>query len=327
MLSLATPWWLLALPLPWLAWLLFRNKYKATGSRPALRHPQTELLAQLSQEQSQSSSMPLLWLLGCSLLLLALARPQWFDNNEHQGRNFLLAIDVSGSMRAQDFQIDNQPVSRLDMVKRIIDQFLSQRSGDRVGLLVFGNDVFTLVPMTTDLNLVRYHLQKYIANGMAGEKTALGEAIAMGVKRLQQQKAESRILILLTDGTNSAGQIHPLNALEIAKTNNVRIYPVGIGSNNKVMFPRGPVEGNELTELPLDETLLQQLAEASGGFYQHAEISTDLGKIISAIEAQETIAINDTQAHAADWYAIPLALGLILLLIAQWRGPREVLPC
>ena len=323
MLSLAAAWWLLLLPLPWLLWRSTCKQQPRYGVNVAILHPQTELLLQLSS--SKQRSLPWLWLIGSALLLLALARPQWWEKEQHEGRNFLLALDTSSSMRAQDFAENGQSVSRMEMVKRVVDNFISQRHGDHLGLLVFGDDAFTLAPLTSDIDLIRHHL-KQVKDGMAGQKTALGQAIALGVQRLRDEDERSRILILLTDGSNTAGQIHPLQALAMAKDNKVRIYTIGIGSNAQVIFPRGPVQKAQLATVPMDETLLQRLAQQSGGRYYRAAAPTELDQIIADIEQLETIPITDEQVRPYEWYSVPLLFGLICLTLAGWRKQREVLP-
>ncbi len=326
MLTLAAPWWLAALPvLLGATWLRKRRQPPPRASATALLHPQTALLMQLSQQVAKPP-LPWWWLAGCALLLFALARPQWSGDPQHQGRNFLLAVDVSSSMKAQDFEEQGRLISRLEMVKRVVDSFVRQRQGDRIGLLIFADDAFTLAPLTTDQALLRHHLNT-LNNGMAGQRTALGNAIALGVKRLQSQDERSRSLILLTDGSNTAGNIHPLNALQLAQHNGVRIYSVGIGSDNQVMFPRGPAQSPDFAHVPMDEALLQRLATDSGGQYYRASAPGDLERIIDDIETLETIPLERQLTRPQEWYHLPLGLGLALLLFQRWRARREVLPC
>ena len=325
MLTLAAPWWLAALPLlAGAAWLTRTRPTTAPGAT-ALLHPQTALLMQLSRQMAKPSP-PWWWLAGCALLLIALARPQWTSDAPHQGRNFLLAVDVSSSMKAQDFEEQGQLISRLEMVKRVVDGFIRQRQGDRIGLLVFADDAFTLAPMTTDQALLRHHLNT-LNNGMAGQRTALGNALALGVKRLQSQDERSRSLILLTDGSNTAGNIHPLNALQLAQQYGVRIYSVGIGSNQPVMFPRGPAQSPDFKQVPMDEALLKRLASESGGQYYRAAAAGDLTRIVADIETLETIPLERQLSQPREWYRLPLSIGLGLLLLHLWRTQREVLPC
>ena len=229
--------WLLALPLPFLVWRWLQRR--APRKQAALFHPHAQLLAQLAAElPTRARRWPWLWLAGCMLLILALARPQWvtLHPDDYPGRDLMFAIDVSGSMRAEDFVVADHRVNRLDMVKAVVDRLLAHRPGDRAGLIVFGDDAFTLSPVTHDLVLVRSLLHD-IKNGIAGEKTALGDAVALAVKRLRDRPPQSRILFLFTDGANTAGQFSPADALALAKQYKVRIYTVGIGRTGKVAYP------------------------------------------------------------------------------------------
>lgn len=322
MLSLASPFWLLALPLPWLIWWLSQQQKNPSIQTTALYHPQAALLASLSQQRRRH--LPWFWLIGCTFLLLTLSRPQWLGNNEHQGLNFMLAIDISSSMKAQDFFVNGRAVNRLDTVKHVINQFIEQRQGDRIGLIVFADDAFTLAPLSNDLQLIK-RLVNDIDQGMAGQRTAMGQAIALGVKRLEKLDSQSRNLILLTDGSNTAGEIHPLNALEIAKLHQVKIYSIGVGNSGKVLFQRGPVEDPDFIEVPLDEAVLKQLSNESGGHYYHAGDTNTLAQIMADIEQLETIPVTQQQSPPQEWYPLPLLIGLLLLAVAQWRSTREVM--
>lgn len=327
MFEFASLAWLLALPLPLLLWRWWQRR--PPRRQTALFHPHAELLAQLAAElPTRARRWPWLWLAGCMLLILALARPQWITlhPDDYPGRDLMFAIDVSGSMRAEDFAIANRPASRLDLVKITVDKLLAQRKGDRAGLIIFGDDAYTLTPVTHDLALVRTILHD-IRNGIAGEKTALGDAVALAVKRLRDRPPQSRVLFLFTDGTNTAGHFNPADALALAKQYKVRIYAVGIGRSGKVAYPGGESGETIAAELPLDETLLRQFAQESGGRYYRVQRSEDLAPILSDIEKLETVDIHlDKIGEHADWYWLPLVLGLGLLFLAQRRGPTEVLP-
>ncbi|MEJ2565979.1 MAG: VWA domain-containing protein [Gammaproteobacteria bacterium] len=327
MFTFASLWWLLALPLPFLVWRWLRRR--APRKQPALFHPHAQLLAQLAAELPvQARRWPWLWLTGCMLLVLALARPQWVIVHpyDYPGRDLMFAIDVSGSMRAEDFVVDGHRVNRLDMVKAIVDRLLAQRPGDRAGLIVFGDDAFTLTPVTRDLALVRSMLHD-IKNGIAGERTAMGDAIALAVKRLRDRPRQARVLFLFTDGTNTAGRFSPEDALELAKQYKVRIYTVGIGQSGIVAYPGGPSGGTIASELPLDQTLLQQIATETGGRYYRVKSSDDAKAILADIKRLETVDIHlQNIGEHFDWYWLPLALGLMLLFLAQRRSAREVLP-
>ena len=310
MLSLGAPLWLLALPLPWLVWLAaLRRPSSSANHATAMLHPQAELLARLSTHRPPR--LPWLWLLACCAVIVALARPQW-QQTEQPGRNFLLTLDVSTSMAAQDFTLDQQPANRLTVLKHAVAEFLQTRRHDRIGIVIFADDAYTLAPLTTDHRLLRRFLHD-VELGMAGDKTALGEAVVLGVQRLREQDIRSRILMLFSDGAQSAGTVSPEQALAYAKHHGVRIYSIGIGSHGKVLFPRGPMETPDFKEVPLDEPLLQRLALESGGRYFRATAGNELTDIIAAIEQLETIPIEpDATTPPRELYLVPLLLALAL---------------
>ncbi|KAF0192447.1 MAG: uncharacterized protein FD165_1072 [Gammaproteobacteria bacterium] len=333
MLTFATPLWLAALPLPALIWAALRQARSSAPISPgaaALLHSQADLLARLAARQQHAvSRMPWLWLAGCMLLIGALARPQWTTPNtasDYYGRDFMLALDVSGSMRALDFSIDGQPTDRLTMVKRIVDGFLDERRGDRVGIIVFADDAYSLAPVTTDKALLKQILDE-VDNGTIGEKTALGNALALAVKRLRDRREEARVLILLTDGTNTSGEITPEAAIAMARYYHVRVYTVGIGSQERTAFPRGKMQTAEFAELPVDDALLQHIADATGGRFYAARNSADMQRILRDIDKLADVPVTDERAWLRrDIYALPLTAGLLLLLGAQWRATRQILP-
>jgi len=328
MLTFLSPLWLLALPLPYLLWHIAMRRHKLshavyarTGKiQAAVLHSQADVLAELVSEPQTKRRAPWLWLIGCMLLLTAMARPQWLDFSvpaAHRGHDIMLAIDVSGSMRALDFIVDGVPVSRLDMLKQVTKQFLEQRTNDRIGVIMFADDAMTFMPMTTDIAMVR-ELVDEIHHGIAGEKTALGNTIALATERLSNVGSISPILIMLTDGANTAGSISPESALLLAKRRGVRIYTIGIGTDNTVAFPRGPVLDPVYTELPLDEDMLRTIAIQTGGRYFHAGSTDALQQIYSDIDRLETVDIKDPHlADRQDWYWIPLLMGLALLLLNE----------
>lgn len=289
-------------------------------------HSQADLLFGLARENQGvrlKHRTPWLWLIGCMLLLTAMSRPQWLDFNvagTQQGLNIMLAVDVSGSMRALDYLVDGVPVSRLDMLKEVTKQFLDKRINDRIGLIMFADDAMTFSPMTTDIHMVR-DLVDEIRHGVAGEKTALGDTIALAVERLKNTDPgfnASPILIILTDGANTAGSVSPESALLLAKDQGVRIYTIGIGTDNTVAFPRGPVLDPVYTELPLDEELLRTVATQTGGRYYHAGNSMELQHIYTDIDQLETDEIKDPRlAKRQEWYWLPLLMGLALIFLSE----------
>lgn len=331
-ITLAHPWLLSAIPLLFLLWLSFARLLRSRAQQEtnlALLHPQTELLIELMGERSAKRTQPWLLLCGCSVLLVALAQPRWINSSElaaHQGRDMMLALDVSGSMRALDFVgSDGQAMSRLSMLKQVVAEFLAKREGDRVGIIVFGDDAYTLAPLTSDLNVLTQMLNN-IDNGIAGEKTALGSAIALGVKRLAYRPSNSRTLIVFSDGSNTTGT-EPLVALERAKQENVRIYTVAVGREGKVAFPRGTLDSPMFTEMRIDKSLLRHLAKATNGKFYHAEATTDFTQIFTEIDQRSTSSTTAPQMYQyRDLYQIPLTIGLALLLWQHWRSSRSVFP-
>ncbi len=333
MLTLAQPWWMLLLPMPFLLWILADRGWLAALRRaphraaPAIIHPQATLIAGLMQDKGRRP-VPWAWLAGCLLLILALARPQWWDF-EHpairQGHDLLLAIDISGSMRAQDFSRGGQPVSRLDLLKQHLKAFVARREHDRMGIVLFADDALTFAPMSSDRALLNTFIDD-IRAGLAGEKTALGEAIALAVERLRVMPPESRILVLMTDGANTAGDITPAAAARLAREAGIRTFIIGIGSDGKVLFPRGPVEKPEVVTLPPDEALLRRLAADTRGRFYRAASPQDMARILKDIDRLAPTLMRDpAHAYREDWYWLPLLAGVALLAWAETER-RRILP-
>ncbi len=344
MLVFAQSLWLWLLPLPllilWLGGRVFalkpklKPKLKHGASGATLLHPRARLLAALASEPRRRAGLRrLLWTTGCLLLILALARPQWLDFSTpppRPGHDIMIAIDVSGSMRALDFTAPGEAAqleqrSRLEIVKKALEDFLAQRRNDRIGVILFGDHAAVHVPPTTDLALVRQLLAD-IRPGILGERTALGDAIALAVARLAAGVPDSRILLLFSDGANTAGTTSPETALAEARRLAVRIFAVGVGTEEKVLFPRGPVMAPEVTELPPDTALLQRLAGTTGGAFYHAASSQDMTRILGDIDALVPVMLRDPRhARREDWFALPL-LGGLALLLASFFSRRVVLP-
>lgn len=332
MFQFAAPWWLIATPIPALIWYALRRgaaRAKDTTQRAALLHSQAATLALIQAQvgKVQVRSMPWLWVIGCAALFVALARPQWLLTdapNSRHGRDLMLALDVSGSMRAQDFSLDGQPADRLTLLKRVVADFIEARRGDRLGIVIFGDDAFTLAPLTTDTHLLTRMVNE-LDNGIAGEQTALGTAVALGVERLRSA-ATHKILVLFTDGSQTAGGITPQQALELARSEGVRIYTVGIGSHAQVTFPGAPNE-TYVTDMPLNETLLRTLAGETGGRYflaSRSEELADIAREIDRIETRPRLDPGDTPRR--EWFWIPLAIGLALLFGHRRRTALEIAP-
>ncbi|MBF0288928.1 MAG: VWA domain-containing protein, partial [SAR324 cluster bacterium] len=228
-----SPWFLLlflALPF-WWWWLVKRNK------NPFIHYSEVKSLASLAKLSWWSNPyiLPALRCLTLILLIFALARPQTgrsFTEVLTEGVDIVLAVDTSGSMRALDLKLNDKHVTRLEVVQHVLEQFITNRINDRVGMVVFGEEAFTQAPLTHDHDLLIGFLDQTFI-GMAGDATAIGSAIAVGTKRLKDLKAPSKILILMTDGENTAGKVMPLQAAEAAKELGIKIYTIGVGTRGK----------------------------------------------------------------------------------------------
>ena len=329
MLSFAAPLWLTLLPLPFLLWWLSHRRRRLTSQgAPAILHPGADLLGTLLR-QRRRRSIPWQWLAVCMLLCLALARPQWLDRHDpdnYVGHNIMLAIDVSASMQAIDYVDKQRPVSRMDIVKQTAGKFLEQRLGDRIGLVVFGDDAYVYAPLTHDLKLLQ-QLVKELDSGVAGQRTAIGDALALATDKLASLDRRSRIIVLLTDGSNTAGIVQPDNAIRLARQENVHIYTIGIGHDSRVPFPQGPVNEPIYSELPVDHALLQRIADETGGRYFNAANREQLMTSLDTISQEQAITFNPVvPGGSRDLFVWPLLLAVSLLLISEMDRRRLVLP-
>ena len=230
------------------------------------------------------------------LLVLAAARPQFYNVSREirsSGVDIMLCLDTSGSMRALDFKIDDEPVSRLTAVKKVVSDFIKKRKTDRIGMVVFGEEAFTQSPLTMDKGLLLGLVEK-MEIGMAGDRTAIGSAIAIGGKRLKDLKAKSRILILLTDGRNNAGDIAPDAAAEAVRALGVKIYSIGVGGKGPAPFRVKSFFGTRIVHqrVDLDETTLKKVASLGRGKYFRAADSKSLSEIYDIIDKEEKTEIK-----------------------------------
>ncbi|MDP3366914.1 MAG: VWA domain-containing protein [Pseudomonas sp.] len=324
MFEFAWLWVFLLAPLPWLLRLLLPP---ADSGDAALRVGFLDELQALSGRRAraalpswrQQAPLALLWF----LLLCAAARPQWVGEPlplPASGRDLLLAVDVSGSMDYADMQWDDEPVSRLELVKRLLGDFIEGRRGDRVGLILFGSQAYLQAPLTFDRHTVRTWLDEAMI-GIAGKNTAIGDAIGLAVKRLRQRPAQSRVLVLITDGANNGGEIDPMVAAQLAADEGVRIYAIGIGADPQ---QSGAFGSFGFSALDLDETSLRAITDVTGGEYFRARNQADLEQIELTLDRLEPVAQQPTLARPAlALYPRPLALALLgsLLLVGQVLWP------
>ena len=329
MFEFAWPWLFALLPLPWVMRLVLPA---ADSGEPALKVSFLGDLEELARRKARPTlpslrqQMPyvLLWL----LLLTAAARPQWLGEPlpiAASGRDLLVAVDVSGSMDYPDMHWHNEDITRLDSVKKLLGDFLEHREGDRVGLILFGSQAYLQAPLTFDRHTVRTWLDE-ARIGIAGKNTAIGDAIGLAVKRLRQRPAQSRVLILVTDGANNGGQIDPLTAARLAAEEGVRIYPIGVGSDPQENTAKGLFSINPGVDL--DEPAMEEIAHITGGRYFRARDGNELSAIKDTLDQLEPVAQQPTQARPAQaLYSWPLAGALLLsvLLVIRELWPNHPL--
>ncbi|MDX9740354.1 MAG: VWA domain-containing protein [Gammaproteobacteria bacterium] len=317
----AAPLWLAALPLPPLLWYL--HHIRRTARAEALIHPLAPLIAGLRPAPVRGLVTPALWVAGCLLLTIALARPQW-DDPASAARvpayDLVIAVDLSGSMRALDYSADGRPLSRLEMVKTSLARFLDRSERLRASLLVFADSAFTYMPATTD-RAAAMAMVAELDPSLAGERTALGDAIALAVHRSAAGSDLPRALILLTDGTDTAGDIRPRAAAALARQHGMRIHALGFGREGAVPFPLGNGE-TIYRELPPDNALLAQLAETSGGTHHHIASPADMDEVLRRIHEVES-ARAEAPLTRVESYPLLIMLGLGCLLLAEASRRRE----
>jgi len=320
MIELGIPLLLSLLPLP----LLMRLLPSVTSAdEAAVRAPFSHRWRRLAESRrfdirGRAASQVLMWLIW-ALLLLGAARPQWIGEPielSNSGRDLMMALDLSGSMQIEDMQVGNSLVSRITAVKAIAADFASRRAGDRVGLILFGTRAYVQAPLTFDVKTVTRFIQE-AQLGFAGEDTAIGDALGLAIKRLRERPAESRVLILLTDGQDTASTVDPMEAAALASEMNVRVYTIGI---SRRLGNRTNASGE------VDEALLTAVAEATGGRYFRARTPQELQgiyQILDELEPVEQEATTFRPIQSLAWLPIGCALFLGLVLIVLRALPSQ----
>jgi len=321
-LVFAWPWLLLALPLPWLAARLLPAV--RTGLEAALRVPFGDEVRALQTQADRAPGMrwPLLSLLAWALLCVAAARPQQLGpavQPPETGRDLLLAVDLSQSMGTEDMRLGAYTVDRLTAVKAVLGDFLDQRVGDRVGLLLFGERAYAVTPLTTDREAVRQQLDDSVV-GLAGAQTAIGDAIALTVKRLSRDAGgdqAQRVLILLTDGVNTAGAVSPEQATQLARDAKVRVHTIGFGGEQQELGMFG-LRLQQAAEI--DEAALRSIAAKTGGRYFRARDTDELAGIYAELDRIEpSPRPGQIQRLRIERYPLPLALALAVAALGFAR--------
>jgi Ca-activated chloride channel family protein len=317
MLTFAVPWVVLLLPLPFLVW---RFVPPFAQARPGVRVPFFASIVALSGLQPRPgvvvgkrgawrlAALVAAWLLAVA----ALARPQWIEpplHHDRPARDLLLLVDLSGSMDTQDFTDPiGRKVSRLTAVKQVLDDFLAKREGDRVGVVVFGDAPYSLVPFTTDLRLCRQLVQE-MQVGMAGPRTALGDAIGLGVNLFARSTVPARTIIALTDGNDTASKVPPADAARVARDRKIVIHTVAVG------------DPTAAGEDKLDEAALKDVASTTGGGFYRALDRTELADIYRRLDQIETRKVDTVSFRPrSELFWLPLLLCVLLAMLVQ--APR-----
>jgi Ca-activated chloride channel homolog len=332
MMEFAWPWVFVCLVVPFVVRFLL-PRATPLKSESALRVPFYQAVTDVQGGQVLQQGNPLqsgmFWMafLVWTCLVIAGARPQWVGDPialPVSGRDVMLAVDLSGSMEIPDFALNGEKVNRLQVVKEVAGEFIQRRRGDRLGLILFGSQAYLQTPLTFDRQTVQQML-KESAIGLAGKETAIGDALGLAVKRFQHQSKDHRILILLTDGSNTAGEVDPIQAAKLAANEGIRIHAIGVGSDYMeldTMFGTRVI--NPASDL--DEKTLSTVAELTGGVYFRARDTKGLETVYHQLDQLEPV-IKDTEYFRPimDLFVWPLGVAMILSLLmsVSYLGMRN----
>jgi len=317
--------WLLLGLIPMIGWYIFRQK----RSQASIQISSLEGLKNVGKTWKHylRHVVFLIQLIVMSLIIACLARPQSSDNWQNQtveGIDIIIALDISSSMLALDFQPD-----RIEAAKNVATKFISGREYDRIGLVIFSSESFTQCPLTTD-RAVLINLLSSVKSGLIEDGTAIGLGLANAVSRLKDSEAKSKVVILLTDGENNRGEIAPITAAEIAKTFGVRVYTIGVGTEGVAPYPVQTPFGVQMRdmEVKIDEKTLTEIANITDGKYFRATNNRTLTDIYKEIDRLERTKIENKEfskkTEEYHRYAIPAFLLALLGLILQFAIFRHV---
>ena len=305
---------LLILIIPYIVWYILKRHTMYSSLR--LSETKSYLRAPKSFRTYLVHVPFLLRIIAFILLVLILARPQYtnsWKDSETEGIDIMLALDVSTSMLAEDLK-----PNRLEAAKQVATEFIAGRPNDNIGLTVFAAEAFTQCPLTLD-HTVLLNLLGNVRCGILTDGTAVGMGIANAVSKLKDSKAKSKILILLTDGTNNIGDISPLTAAEIAQSFGIRVYTVGVGTNGMAPYPMPTAAGVQYMNVPveIDEATLQKIAETTGGDYYRATSTRKLKEVYQEIDKLEKTKMKVTSYSKREEAFAPFAMLLVLVLLAE----------
>ncbi|MBW1838675.1 MAG: VWA domain-containing protein [Deltaproteobacteria bacterium] len=309
--------------------LMIVYQWKGMG-RSRVRFSSLDNLKRLKKSTSIFLRYVLLALrcLAIALLVMALARPQSGTKASEvltEGIDIILCLDTSGSMQALDFKWNDERQNRLQVVKKVVSDFIKGRKNDRIGMVVFGEEAFTQCPLTLDYGVILSFLDQ-VEIGMAGDSTAIGSALGTCVKRLKELESKSKVVILLTDGRNNAGGVSPGTAADIAKTFNIKTYTIGVGTEGEVPFLVDTIFGKKYVyqRVDLDEDTLKEIAEITGGKYFRATNTRALEEIYKQIDKLEKTKVEVKEymeyKELFGWFLLPgLACILLEIILSNTR--------
>lgn len=320
---------LLLLLLPLVAWL--KGKH---GQPPAFVYSSVQLvrgILNISQTRSGAFLAALRWL-TLAVLLIALAQPRLTRSETKitaSGVDIVVALDMSGSMASEDFEVGRQRLSRLAMAKEVLKRFIDKRPNDRIGIVAFATQAYIASPLTLDHEFLLQNLERLELGTIDDTRTAIGSAFSTAINRLRELKSKSKIVILMTDGQNNAGKVAPLTVAEAAQTLGVKTYTIGVGMRGMAPMPQfwgGRKVGYQMQPVDIDEDTLQKIAKMTGGNYYRADNAQKFQAIYAEIDKLEkTEAEVKKFAHHDELFGwlIPPGLGLllleVLLLHTVWR--------
>ena len=326
MISWQYPWFFFLLPLP-LVWRLIIPATKKVSQ--ALKVPFVQAITQTPKQNrftARFNPKIIIAYVVWGLFLIGSANPLWLGEPiqlDRSGRDLMLAIDLSQSMELPDMQLNGEEVNRLTALKAVAGDFIAKRRGDRLGVILFGSRAYLQTPLTFDWQTVQYMLDD-ASIGLAGPRTALGDAIGLAVKYLKDLPESNRVLVLLTDGANNSGHIMPLAAAKIAKQYGIKIYTIGLGSDQlsiRGFFGQEIINPSE----DLDESVLKDIAKMTHGHYFRAKDSNGLAHIYDLISSLEPLGHdNITMRPQTALYPLPLGIALLissLVVLRHWRWP------
>ena len=314
MFEFAWPFAFIALILPVL--MYFVLPAKSQDSQVALYFPHIEQFNQQHLTKPKNSLLKYAcFAIAYLCLVAAAARPMWFGEPisiPSEGRDLMLAVDLSGSMQQEDMQVNGRSVDRLAMVKSVMDDFIERRVGDRIGLILFADTAYLQTPLTYDRSTVNQLLDETII-GLVGDSTAIGDAIGLAVKRYSEKEESNRVLILLTDGRNTAGNVSVEQALELAVANKVTIYAIGVGADEQIQNSFfGQRRFNP--SIDLDERTLIKISRDTGGEYFRARSANELSQIYALLDVLEPVEGSDqTLRPRAELFYVPLLVSLLIV--------------